>query len=280
MPVPCHLEQFSDYATTLPRLLDGIGAPEILARQTRIIIKPNLVNDSPHPVTTSPACVAALVRYLRRHTEARLIIAEGSGDRMLSTIQVFNRHGFFALAEEYDLKLIDLNQAPLVMLERPGLRIFPEFWIPGLIMEGFLISLANLKAHSLADVTLCMKNMIGCAPPSHYQGGGHWKKSAFHRRIHQSIFELNRHRAPDLAIIDASVGLAEHHLGGPACHPAPNRLVAGFDPVAVDAAGAELLKRPWQEVEHIRLADGVLGDASAGVNAVLLSSQPPSGAVH
>jgi uncharacterized protein (DUF362 family) len=64
-----------------------------------------------------------------------------------------------------------------------------------------------------------------------------------------------------LAFIDASIGLAEYHLGGPTCEPPVNGLLAGFDPVAVDAAGARLLGFPWQRVEHIRLADGVLGCA-------------------
>jgi hypothetical protein len=40
-----------------------------------------------------------------------------------------------------------------------------------------------------------------------------------------------------------------------------NRLLAGFDPVSVDAAGAQLLGIPWQQVGHIKMADGVLGRA-------------------
>jgi uncharacterized protein (DUF362 family) len=76
-----------------------------------------------------------------------------------------------------------------------------------------------------------------------------------------SIFDLNRHRKPDLAFIDGSLGLADHHLGGPACDPPVKTLVAGFDPVKVDAYGSELLGIPWQQVGHIKMADGVLGCA-------------------
>lgn len=280
MPTSCHLEPFTDYATALPRALDAIGAEPVLAEQTRIVIKPNLVQDSPPPVTTALSCVAALVRYLRDRTDAKLVLAEGSGESMLSTIQIFDRQGYFALAEEYDLKLIDLNQAPLLRLVRSDCKVFPEFWMPKLIMESFVISLAPLKAHSLSEVTLSMKNMIGCAPPSHYQRGGHWKKSAFHRQIHQSIFELNLHRKPDLAIIDAKNGLSEYHLGGPLCDPPPNKIVAGFDPVAVDAAGTKLLGRDWRQVEYLNLADGVLGSAANGENAFSMTGNPPSQSLH
>jgi uncharacterized protein (DUF362 family) len=110
-------------------------------------------------------------------------------------------------------------------------------------------------------VTLSMKNMVGVAPPVFYQQGGHWKKSAFHQQMQSSVFELNRYRKPDLAFIDASIGQADHHLVGPACDPPVDRLLAGFDPVAVDAAGAQLLGIPWRRVGHIRMADGVLGSA-------------------
>ena len=119
----------------------------------------------------------------------------------------------------------------------------------------------RLKVHSLSDVTLSMKNLIGCAPPAYYQQGGHWKKSAFHARMHEAIFELNRYRRPDLALLDGSVGMAEHHLGGPVCDPPVGKIVAGFDPVAVDAAGAALLGFDWRTIDHIRCSDGVLGHA-------------------
>jgi uncharacterized protein (DUF362 family) len=102
--------------------------------------------------------------------------------------------------------------------------------------------------------------MLGCAPPDHY-GGFIWKKSSFHKNLHRSIFEMNLYRTPDLTILDASVGLACHHLGGPKCRPHVGKLIGGFDAVAVDAYGAELLGVDWRNVEHIRLAHTVIGRA-------------------
>lgn len=84
-------------------------------------------------------------------------------------------------------------------------------------------------------MTLSLKNMMGFPSHHHYRQGGPWRKSAFHRRMHRAIYELNLYRKPDLALIDASVGLSEYHLGGPICKPPVGKLVAGFDPVAVDA---------------------------------------------
>jgi len=127
-------------------------------------------------------------------------------------------------------------------------------------MESFVISAAVLKAHSLAKVTLSMKNMIGVAPPAFYQCGGHWKKSAFHEQMQTSIFELNRYRNLIWHLSMPTIGQAEHHLGGrPAIH---RQQAAGrVRPGAVDAVGAQLLGIPWQQVGHIKMADGVLGCA-------------------
>jgi uncharacterized protein (DUF362 family) len=75
------------------------------------------------------------------------------------------------------------------------------------------------------------------------------------------VFELNQYCTPGLSVIDATVGMAQAHLWGPTCNPPPNKIVAGHDPVAVDAAGSGLLGVDWHTVEHIVLADGHLGRA-------------------
>lgn len=261
MTLPRHIEPFSSDLSTLRSTLERIGAPEVLAGQDRILIKPNLVNDSPPPVTLPVSAVEALVALIREWSKAEILVAEGTGARDLETDQVFDRLGYTDWARKAGVQLLDLNHAPLRTLSLDGCEVFPQIWLPEILFETYVISFAVLKAHSLSEVTLAMKNMIGCAPPRHYQQGGYWKKSAFHARMHRAIFELNRYRAPDLSLIDGRTGLAEYHLGGPVCEPPVRKLVAGFDPVAVDAAGAELLGVPWRSIGHIQMADGVLGEA-------------------
>ena len=67
-----------------------------------------------------------------------------------------------------------------------------------------------------------------------------------------AVIGLNRHRNPDLTLLDARIGLAEYHLGGPWCDPPVNRLVAGFDPVAVDRQAARLLGLDWRAIVHLQ----------------------------
>jgi len=107
-----------------------------------------------------------------------------------------------------------------------------------------------------------MKNMLGVLPPAKYQLGGHWKKSAMHANLHEAILDLNRHRSPDLTLMDATVGTPEAHLWGRVCVPPVGKLLAGTDPVAIDAHASGLLKRDPSRIGHIAMADGILGSSS------------------
>jgi uncharacterized protein (DUF362 family) len=226
-----HLEEFTSYADSVPGALEAAGAAALLARESCVLIKPNLVNASPPPVTFPAEAAAAIVHFVRSCSGARIVIGEGSGDPGLTTAEAFTIHGYDRLAKEYGVELIDLNDAPLVRRVDPRCRVFPHVFLPSLLWESFVISAAVLKAHSLAAATLTMKNMIGCAPPSHYQQGGYWRKGAFHAKMDEAVADLNRHRMPDLCLIDASIGMTGNHLSGRLCNPPVGKIVTGIDPV-------------------------------------------------
>ncbi|HCY87582.1 MAG TPA: hypothetical protein DHV36_20780 [Desulfobacteraceae bacterium] len=247
---------FETYGTSVPFILDQLDVKHRVKGQETILLKPNLVNADPFPITTSPHLCRAVIRYLKTCCDARIIIAEGCGDAVLETDQVFNRLGYDRLAAETGVELMDLNHAPLKIHTRPENRIFPEFYLPEIADGSFIISLPVLKAHSLAVITGTLKNMMGFAPPAHYSGGGAWKKAAFHSKMQRSVMELNRYILPDLTLMDASVGLSEYHLGGPICDPPVNRLLAGTDPFALDQAAARLLDIDPESIPHIQSPQG------------------------
>ena len=56
--------------------------------------------------------------------------------------------------------------------------------------------------------------------------------------------------------------MQEAHLWGPTCDPPPNRLAAGYDPVAIDSYGCSLLGIAWNSIGHISRAHNVLGKAA------------------
>jgi len=259
---PLGIVDFKDYKESVPALMELLGAGHILSSQKKVVIKPNLVNTSPPPVTTPVQLVAAIADYIKSLSNAEIIIGEGCGAPLYNTHRPFRKLGYSDLAKSNGIILADLNDTETMELTQQRCHIFPKFMMPRTVMDSFLISVPVLKKHFLSKITLTMKNMLGCAPPDHY-GGFIWKKSRFHKDLHRSIFEMNLYRTPDLTILDASVGLACHHLGGPKCKPHVGKLVGGFDPVAVDAYGAKLLSVDWRSVEHITLAHTVIGRADS-----------------
>ncbi len=243
---------FTCYESSVTAVCDRIGAGPVLADQSAVLIKPNLVTDSPYPVTTSPECCGAIIDYIRAHSSAAILIAEGTGDPCRTGMDVFARLGYTRLARDKQVTLIDLNTEPVVRLENPECPRFPEFYIPQIALDHFIVSVPVLKAHSLSQFTGTLKNMVGFAPPAHYAGdGGIWNKAAFHVNIQQAIIDANRYRRADLTILDAAVGLADYHLGGRRCEPPVGKLIAGFDPVAVDRLAAGLLGLDWREIGHL-----------------------------
>ena len=269
-----HTAPFVSWEESLGPLLAASGLADRLPGPERsILIKPNLVEALPPPITTPAPLVAALVAWLREHTAARIIIGEGSGAMDYETDHAFAALGYTALARKQGVDLADLNHEESVCLRNADCRRWQEMHLPRIALDSFLISVPVLKAHSLAGVTLTMKNMMGLAPPAHYRSGRSWKKSAFHRQIQAAIADLNRYRAPDFTLLDATVGMAKAHLWGPVCDPPVNILAAAFDPVAIDAYGATLLNRDWREIGHIRTLHNELGLAEP-LRLILSASEP------
>ena len=245
-------EIFTGYEESVSRCLERTGIENLLSNESPVMLKPNLVNASPFPVTTSPAFCEAVIRTIRKYTSAPIVIAEGAGDAQLETSEIFLRLGYASLARKYGVRLMDLNNEPLQKMENRSCRVFPEMWLPESVFQHILISLPVLKAHSLSHMTGSMKNMIGIAPPKYYSGRyGTWKKAVFHNRINQSIIDLNQYRTPDFTVMDATIGLADYHLGGRHCDPPINRILAGFDARAVDRTAAGLLGLPWQNISYL-----------------------------
>lgn len=254
---------FFNQQERLNNLLDAVEIiNQIDAHDVKtILIKPNLVEALEPPITTPASLIDYLVQYLKHHFDGSILIGEGTGAMHYETWHCFDRLGYTELARKHGIELIDLNSEELVHLQKKECHRWPEMYLPRVALESYLISVPVLKAHTLAGVTLTMKNMMGLAPPSHYCEGTSWKKSAFHNRIQDAVADLNRYRTPDFTLLDATVGMPKAHLWGPACDPPVNRLAAGYDPVAIDAYGTSLLKKNWQDIGHIRVLHDEMGTA-------------------
>ncbi len=246
--------KFVDYKISIADALDLVGAAARLPQRGLIIIKPNLTNSSPPPVTTNVAAAEAVYHYCRANTKAEIAIGEGCGNG--KTSDVFAELGYTALAQKYGLKLIDFNEAETVLLQNNNALQVKQFYMPVIVRDAFVISLPVLKDHSFTATTIAMKNMFGIAPAKFYAGS--WNKSKLHSpSTDKSVVDVCLYKKPDLSVVDASVALKGNHLSGK--HKNIGVILAGFDPVAVDVVGSELLGYNPHRLEYLKLADGLLG---------------------
>lgn len=246
------IEPLTRYTESVQKALDKLNVQSVIARQKAIMIKPNLVNGSPYPVTTPPECCEAIISYIRSISDIPIVIAEGTGYASLETDDVFGMLGYKKLSQKMDIPLLDLNHAPLKRLSIKNCKVFKEMYLPECVFDHYLISVPVLKAHSLSRLTGTLKNMMGIAPPKYYSGKyGVWKKAVFHKNMHDAIVDLNQYRTPDLTVMDAGIGLPEYHLGGQECNPPIKKILAGFDPLLLDRTAAGLLNMDWQSIRHL-----------------------------
>jgi len=246
--------KFTDYETNVAKALDLIKAAERLPQTGLVIIKPNLTNADAAPVTTNVKAAEAVYKYCRSHSKAEIAIGEGCGSGI--TADTFKANGYTRLAGKYGIRLIDFNEERAILLKNKSTLQLNELYIPEISKDASIISLPVLKDHSLTVTTVAMKNMFGIAPAPFYRGS--WNKSKLHfPSTHKSVVDICLYKKPDLCVVDASVALSGMHLSGKP--KSLGLILAGFDPVAVDAIGSELLGHNPKKIQYLTLADSLLG---------------------
>jgi len=96
-----------------------------------------------------------------------------------------------------------------------------------------LINVPILKHHSMARVTMGMKNLMGLL-------GGN--RESIHVNFNQKLADINTVIVPHLTVLDAFRVLKAHgpNAGTPEDVELTRQVIAGSDPIAVDAYGAQL----------------------------------------
>ena len=215
-----------------------------------VIIKPNIVNPSPPPVTTDVRVVEGILSALREAGIQEIAVAEGSGTG--DTMDNFQKLGY----AELDTVLLDLDREETVELQVDNHRVWQRITVPQILIDTFIISVPVLKEHSMCGVTISLKNMIGILPARDYSGYWTYKKSQVHRYDTDGcIADLISVISPSWAIVDATTGMKGSHLSGTPVNP-PLNLVYGSDlPLEADMFGCELLGRNWRDIRYLRMIE-------------------------
>ena len=212
----------------------------------QILIKPNYIN-SRHPstgITTDSRVIEGVVKFLKTgKMTSDVIIGEGSG--FADTFQAFKIAGVDAVAERWGVKLVDLNKDEFVEAQVPDPLSLKRVRVAKTALESAIVSVPKLKPHRIATVTLSLKNMMGALA----------SKGSMHRgtSLSENIADLSSVLKPSVAVIDGIIAGEGHETSG---DPVPmNLVIAGTDPVAVDAVGAAVMSIAPEDVKHLLLAE-------------------------
>ncbi len=236
-----------------------------LVRGKRVLLKPNLVE--PHRgqahINTHPFVVRAAAEAFLSLGAAGVTVAEGSAHSR-DTILVLEESGLLEVLSEDRIPFVDLNEEPVSRVEnRWGVSRLKHLFLPAAVLQAdIVVSLAKMKTHHWAGVTLSMKNLFGVMPGTIYG----WPKNVLHwAGIEECVYDIAATVRPQVAIVDGVVGMeGDGPIMGNAV-PA-GVLVMGRSLPAVDATAARVMGIDPLKIGYLKRSSGRIG--SVGEKAI------------
>ncbi|MBN1780024.1 DUF362 domain-containing protein [bacterium] len=223
------------------------GMSRVVAKGDVVVIKANMSWDRApeQAANTNPEVVAEVVR---------LCFEAGAGkvrlfDRTLNEPRrCYKRSGIQKAAEEAGADVQHVYERKFKMVDIPDGQMVRQWEIYEDVLEADkLINIPIAKHHSVGGASLGMKNYMG------FLGGN---RGALHRDYAMKIVDINTRIRADLILLDAYRMLLRNGPSGGnlADVSLKKTLVAGTDPVAVDAYGMTLFGIDPKTVAFIREA--------------------------
>jgi uncharacterized protein (DUF362 family) len=233
---------------TMRRLLRGqVGD----VRGRHIVLKPNLVEFEPQSsINTNPLLVHAAYEAFREMGAATVRIAEGPGHRR-NTLDLADAAGYFNIIPGFEDSFVDLNLDDVTHV-RPARQFsrMKKLYLPNTALGAdLLVSMPKMKTHHWVGATLSMKNLFGVVPSGIYG----WPKNVLHwAGIEECIADLHMAFPRQFAIVDGIVGMEGNGpIQGVPKHAGV--LVAGRDPVSVDATCCRIMRIDPLKIGYLRL---------------------------
>jgi uncharacterized protein (DUF362 family) len=175
--------------------------PPQLAWARRVLIKPCAGYPLPYPVTTSPKLLNAIIRGIRRISNADILIADGtrSGESIYPIYQALGYNFRHVL-------MLDIRDSIFIEVQNPLTEFYAveSFWVPNVVLRSdFLISATPFKVSgSCGHFTVA--NLLSLLPVAKYRKGKSdgWK-TLYDLGIEKVLADLYFTLPFDLGIIEA-----------------------------------------------------------------------------
>jgi uncharacterized protein (DUF362 family) len=209
----------------------------------RVVIKPNPVGASrpEQGIHTHPEMVGAVTLACLQAGAREVVVLSFDSLRNMEA----NGTAAAVTGAGGTLKALSAREEFREVLAPRGRILGRELVAVDVLDADVFINMPIAKHHAGAEVTFAMKNLMGI----------NWDRIRFHRTdLQQCIAELAAVVRHDLVILDAHHVLLNNGPIGPGEVTAPGQVVAGVDPVAVDAFACRYHNRRPESVGHIRIA--------------------------
>jgi len=222
------------------------GMSRFVSRADKVLVKPNIGWDRTPEMAacTNPEVVRALVEMAYEAGAREVIVMDHTINQAK---RCYVRSGVQEAARQAGAKVLFAEEQRLkkVALKGEWLKewsVFQDF-----LEVDRIINVPVAKVHSLSRVTLGMKNWLGAI------GGS---RNQLHQRIDQSMVDLAAFFKPSLTVLDAYRILFRNGPQGGRVSDTKlmKTVIAGTDPVAVDAYGATFFDLKPAELLFLKLA--------------------------
>ncbi len=257
--VPVAIARNQDISVSICQALDLLDV-EPLVHNKIVAVKPNETYATAEDKTavTQPDALRTVLRYIKQFSPRQLIVTGGSGAG--ETDEIFRVAGLMDVVKEEGAEFFDHNRPPL---EKVDLTYAPDMDVQGpqrsvmvsrrVLEYETLIALNQLKLHSVATVTMALKNIAMSFPAADYYG--HPRHKQYHKHdffddMHSFIAAMAKRFPIHLAVTvghPAMIGTGP--IGGQAVWT--GLTIASTDPLAADVVGAKLLGFSIQGVRHL-----------------------------
>jgi len=235
-------------------LIRRLNIQDKLKSAGTIVIKPNFaagtyVEADSHVVSDISFLRDTIKSILEINNEALIYIAEsdstGHGFAYLK-FEHFNLPDSLLLNDKRvkRVKMLDLSRDRLVRVKNSKFKYFctedKQLWLSEKLMKAdFVISLSNLKTHTVTGYTGACKNLFGCLPA--------FEKSSYHIKIHEVAHDLTIAIKPQLNIVDAFYAMEKN---GPV---QGNAINCGYRVFSDDAIEADVCASQTAGLEPMKI---------------------------
>jgi uncharacterized protein (DUF362 family) len=229
-----YLARTEDRTSFVNLILEKVRNDFIQSEPLKVLVKPNIVSREPYPTTTHPQVLASVLDFLL-HCKCRIVVADGPAFDAGDSEKILSGHPLAEVCRQRGLELQNLHRHGFKKVKTASMSLE----LSSLAFEcDYIISLPVLKPHGICRISGALKNQFGLLRNR--------ERLLMHTRLKslsRGIAETNSVVKPGLFIMDA-VRTYQHaqerrHGGREATL---GYMLAGRDPVALDALGFELLK--------------------------------------